>query len=76
MPTRTITNRTQAEDLIRGLTFMGTGGGGRPDAGRELLNMHLDKGESLGWTDLNELPDHAWACCAFTMGSTAPRPAD
>jgi DUF917 family protein len=76
MPTKAITNRTEAEDLIRGLTFMGTGGGGRPDAGRELLNLHLDKGESLGWTDLSELPDDAWACCAFTMGSTAPRQAD
>jgi uncharacterized protein len=76
MPTKAITNRTEAEDLIRGLTFMGTGGGGRPDAGRELLNMHLDRGDTLGWTDLSELPDDAWACCAFTMGSTAPRPAD
>ncbi len=52
MPTQTITNRTDAEDLIRGLTFMGTGGGGRPDAGRDYLFRHLDKGETLEWTDL------------------------
>jgi len=76
MPTIRISTRTEAEDLIRGLAFMGTGGGGRPDAGRELLFSHLDKGETLGWTDLNELPDDVWACCAFTMGSTAPRPPD
>jgi hypothetical protein len=74
MPTRTISTATEAEDLIRGLTFMGTGGGGRPDAGRDLLRLHLDRGETIGWTDLEELPNDAWACCAFTMGSTAPRP--
>lgn len=76
MPTQAIRTRTDAEDLIRGLTFMGTGGGGRPDAGRALLNLHLDRGETLGWKDLNEVDDAAWACCAFTMGSTAPRPPD
>lgn len=76
MPTQSIRNQVDAEDFIRGLTFMGTGGGGRPDAGRELLKTHLDRGETIGWTDLGELPDDAWACCAFTMGSTAPRPAD
>ncbi len=73
MPTQTIRTRTDAEDLIRGVTFMGTGGGGRPDSGLEMLLGHINKGEILGWTDLNELPDDAWACCAFTMGSTAPR---
>ena len=76
MPTQRIKNRTDADDLIRGLAFMGTGGGGRPDSGREMLYRHVDKGETLGWTDLKELPEDAWACCAFTMGSTAPRPPD
>jgi DUF917 family protein len=76
MPTHQLTNRTEAEDLIRGLTLLGTGGGGRPEAGREFLFQHVDRGESVGWTDLNELPDDAWACTVFSMGSTAPRPAD
>ncbi len=76
MPTEAIRTATDAEDLIRGLTFMGTGGGGRPDAGRALLKLHLDRGETLGWTDLAAVRDDAWACCAFTMGSTAPRPPD
>ncbi len=76
MPTQIISTRTDAQDLIRGLTFMGTGGGGRPDSGLEMLLGHIEKGEALGWTDVDELPDDAWACCAFTMGSTAPRPPD
>jgi len=74
MPSVKLTTRVQADDFIRGLAFMGTGGGGRPEAGRENLYPHIDKGEPLGWTDLAELPDDGYACCAFTMGSTAPRP--
>ena len=76
MPTIRLTTRTEADDFIRGLTFMGTGGGGRPEAGRENLYRHIDKGQAVGWTDLSELDDDVYACCAFTMGSTAPRPPD
>lgn len=76
MPTITLTTRTNADDFIRGLAFMGTGGGGRPEAGRENLYRHIDQGEGVGWTDLSELADDTYACCAFTMGSTAPRPPD
>ncbi len=76
MPTQRLTTRAEVEDLIRGLTFMGTGGGGRPDAGRDYLMSHIDKGESVGWTDLSELPEDGWACCVFSMGTTAPRPPD
>ena len=76
MPTIKLTTRMEADDFVRGLTFMGTGGGGRPASGRELLYAHIDVGEPLGWTDLEALDDDGWACCAFTMGSTAPRPPD
>lgn len=76
MPSYQLKNRTEAEDLIRGLTLFGTGGGGRPEAGREFLFRHVDKGEPIGWMDVNELPDEAWACTVFSMGSTAPRPTD
>ncbi len=76
MPTHLVSNRTAAEDLIRGLTLLGTCGGGRPAAGRESLNHHLDKGNPIGWTDASELPDEGYACSVFSVGSTAPRPAD
>jgi len=73
MLTRIVTNRTEIDDFVRGVTFMGTGGGGRPDAGGELLYGHLGKNDVLGRIDLGELAD-VWACCAFTMGSNAPHP--
>ncbi|CAG1022822.1 hypothetical protein MTYM_02007 [Methylococcales bacterium] len=73
MPTYRLSNRTEAEDLIRGLTLLGTGGGGRPDAGRESLNRLLDKGKPIVWTDAGELPDVGYACSIFSVGSTAPR---
>jgi len=73
MPTLRLTECTQVDDLVRGLAFMGAGGGGRPEAARELLYGHLAQGRTPGWTDVAELPDDGWACCAFTMGSTAPR---
>ncbi len=76
MPTHQLSNRTESEDLIRGLTLLGTGGGGRPEAGRESLNRHLDKGSPIGWADASELPDDGYAGSVFSVGSTAPRPAD
>ncbi len=76
MPTMRLTDRTQVDDLVRGLAFMGVGGGGRPEAAREILYAHLDQGQTPGWTDVADLPDDGWACCAFTMGAMNPRPPD
>jgi hypothetical protein len=75
MSTHTIKGRVEVEDLIRGLTFMGTGGGGRPDAGRSYLYRLLEEGKPFGWTDPSELGDDGWACSVFSVGSTAPRAA-
>jgi len=57
MPTIRLDSCTEVDDLVRGLAFMGTGGGGRPDAARELLIRHLEQGSDVGWTDVGELPD-------------------
>ncbi len=76
MPTHQLQNRNEAEDLIRGLTLLGTGGGGRPEAGRESLARMFEQNKSLGWTDASELPDEGYACAVFSVGSTAPRAAD
>lgn len=35
----------EAHDLIRGLTLLGTGGGGRPDVGLEVLLPHVEAGQ-------------------------------
>lgn len=64
--------RRDAEDLIRGLTLLGTGGGGRPEQGLEALLPHVEAGRTVRWTPPAEIPDDAWVCSAFGMGSIAP----
>jgi DUF917 family protein len=64
--------REDVEDLIRGLTLLGTGGGGRPEQGRDALLPHLDAGRVVGWASVDTIPDDAWVCSAFGMGSIAP----
>ncbi|MBI4589721.1 MAG: DUF917 family protein, partial [Candidatus Rokubacteria bacterium] len=59
-------------DLIRGLTLLGTGGGGRPDVGLEVLLPHVEAGRSVSWTPPEILPDDSWVCSVFGMGSIAP----
>jgi DUF917 family protein len=73
MPDGTIRTQQQAEDFIRGLTLLGTGGGGHPGVGRQYLLRHIEAGRSVNWIDLSKLPDEAWACVVFSMGSIAHR---
>lgn len=74
MPRHRIGTAVEAEDLLRGLTLLGTGGGGRPDKGREYLLPHVTEGPGIAWVDLAEVPDDAWVCTTFGMGSIAPTP--
>jgi DUF917 family protein len=64
--------REDVHDLIRGLTLLGTGGGGRPDVGLELLLPHVEGGRTLGWRSALSVDDDAWVCSVFGMGSIAP----
>jgi DUF917 family protein len=59
-------------DLIRGLTLLGTGGGGSPDVGLDLLLPQVGAGRSIFWIPLEAVPDDAWVCSVFGMGSIAP----
>lgn len=68
----TIRTEQEVEDLIRGLALLGTGGGGHPKVGRRYLLPHVEAGCAMSWTDLSNLPDDAWTCCVFGMGSVAP----
>ena len=65
--------RTQeeCEDLVRGLCFRGTGGGGRPSRGLELLLRQLEAGREIHWVDLNSLPETAWTVTVAGMGGRA-----
>lgn len=64
--------REDVDDLIRGLTLLGTGGGGRPDVGREMLLPHVEAGRTVGWAAPETIADDAWVCSVFGMGSIAP----
>jgi DUF917 family protein len=59
-------------DLVHGLTLLGTGGGGRPAQGLECLLPHVEAGRAVSWIAPNAIPDHAWVCSTFGMGSIAP----
>jgi len=68
----TIRSIEEAEDLVNGCCFMGTGGGGDPKIGLELLQNALKKKQELILTDPAALPDDAWICTGAFVGSIAP----
>lgn len=59
-------------DLVHGLTLLGTGGGGRPEQGLECLLPHVEAGRTVSWIAPDAIPDDAWVCSTFGMGSIAP----
>ncbi|MDR7402778.1 MAG: DUF917 domain-containing protein [Armatimonadota bacterium] len=74
MPRHRVRTTVEAEDFLRGLTLLGTGGGGRPDKGREYLLPHVTEGPDIEWVDVSEVSDDTWVCTTFGMGSIAPTP--
>lgn len=69
MPTRTLASLQDCQDFITGLKLLGTGGGGSPTSGMEMLTQALNEGLTLGWIDASELPDHVYSCTTFGSGS-------
>jgi DUF917 family protein len=67
-----IRSMEEAQDLVYGCCFMGTGGGGGPDLGLDFLRQALEKGREMKLTDPNDLPDDAWICTGAYVGSIAP----
>jgi DUF917 family protein len=67
-----IKNQLQAEDLVRGATFFGTGGGGEPSQGIKALMSELEQGREISLMDVEELNDDDLVACPFLMGSIAP----
>lgn len=68
-----IRTKEDIEDIIRGLTLMGTGGGGRPDMGFDYLLPHIEQGKEIALTPPEAIPDECWTCSVFGMGSIAPQ---
>jgi uncharacterized protein len=73
MERKSIKTEEDIKDLIRGLTLMGTGGGGRADLGMDYLLPHIQAGKSIELTPPEAIPDDAWTCSVFGMGSIAPQ---
>jgi DUF917 family protein len=69
---RTIKSVQEVEDLVRGVTFFGTGGGGDPKQGLAFLKETLQNVGKIGIVDVDELADDATVCTCFYMGSIAP----
>jgi uncharacterized protein len=65
-------NYQDIEDFVRGLTFMGTGGGGNPKVGINKLMQLFNDNIAIEWIDYKEIDDNDWTCCVFGMGSIAP----
>lgn len=60
------------QDFVRGVTYFGTGGGGRPEDGLQHLANCMEEGFEIGFTEPWQIPDDAWCCSVFGMGSIAP----
>lgn len=70
-------SQQDAEDLVRGATLFGTGGGGSPEEGRRLLAEALAGGLKVGWVDPESIGDDDYTMCVSFMGNRArPAPED
>jgi len=76
MPSRTLNNLQDCQDFINGLKLLGTGGGGSPAAGMEMLTQALEEGLKLGWVDAAELPEDVFSCTTFGSGSISEETPD
>lgn len=75
MPNRTLKTFQDCRDFLTGLKLMGTGGGGSPTTGLELLSKALAEGLELSWIDAADLPEEIFSCTTFGSGSiSAGRP--
>jgi DUF917 family protein len=72
----TIRNDQEIDDLVRGATFLGTGGGGSPEEGGRLLRRELAEGHKIGWVDKGSVLDDEWTACVSFMGNRAPLTAE
>ena len=69
MPTRTLKTMEDCQDFLTGLKLMGTGGGGAPKSGMEMLENALAEGLDLTWIDAADLPKDCFSCTVYGSGS-------
>jgi DUF917 family protein len=64
-----ILTQEEIEPLLEGLAIQGTGGGGSPEWGRQILENEFRRGRTMRVVDPNALPDGAQVACGGIMGS-------
>jgi hypothetical protein len=69
---KVISDLVSVENLCWGLTFFGTGGGGRIEAGLDLLAPVVASGGSLTLANPDDLADEALICWAVIVGGKDP----
>jgi len=67
-----ISSLQEAEDLVRGATVLGTGGGGSPAEGLRLLKEALKIKREISFIDIDELADDAVVVTPYCIGTIAP----
>ncbi len=65
-------DRQALTDLCMGATVLGTGGGGSPELGIQLLEAALDAGKSIRLAAAGEVPDDRIVVMPSFVGSIAP----
>ncbi len=71
--TLTLSSDKEVRDFVRGCTFYGTGGGGSPDYGYDILTRVVKEKKRIPVFDPESIADDDWTVCAYGMGSIAPR---
>ncbi len=69
-----LTTIKDAEDFVRGCTFMATGGGGEPKDGMAKLQEALQERNELVFTPDSKVRDDEWTVCLVLMGTISPKP--
>ncbi len=72
MPRGKLETLQDCEDFVQGCLFMGTGGGGPPELGMQMLTQALNEGLSLCWVDAADIATDTLTVTVFDMGSIAP----
>ncbi len=62
----------ELKDMILGCTVLGTGGGGDPQEGWNMVKEAMDQGNSVNMVDLDELPEDSIIAVPYFVGSIAP----
>jgi len=61
-----------AEKLVTGTTIMGTGGGGDPEEGMQLLGELIRSGKRIRFLEVDRLPSDSIVASPYFVGSVAP----